>query len=393
MKFFQRGIPLSIWGIGIAQFLMNVSSVIVFGLSAVYMKNVLGVSTSWIGFLEGFVEAFAHFLKLFSGMFSDYIGKRKTLFVIGYLFCALSRPITAVATSALGVFTSRLLGRIGNGIQATPRDALVADLSPPDKKGTCYGLRNTLGMAGSFFGGLIGLCVMYFTAQSYQTAFWVSTFFALAAVLFLILMVKEKKTTPFQDTRHNYVIRWNDIPRLGKRYWYLMSVVVVFMFAKVNESFLLLHGTEHFKLESTYTPVILMLYSIGAAFSAYPMGKLSDRLERHNILLSGLSILVLSNIIIAFSNNLWTFFIGVFLWGVELGINQSIMMTLISDHVPHDLRGTGFGFYHLISAIGLLLGGTCDGLIMEHIGSSMLFFVSASIGAVTVIMASFIKNK
>ncbi len=394
MSFFQKGIPHSVWGIGIAQFLMNASSVMVFGLSAVYMKNVLGVSTSFIGFIEGFVEAFAHFLKLFSGVFSDYVGKRKTLVVIGYALCVISRPMTVFASGALSVFFARLLGRVGNGIQATPRDALVADLSPIDKKGACYGLRNTLGMAGSFFGGFISLCIMYFTCQNYQAAFWVAFAFAVSGLLFLVFMVKEKKETPFRKNKHgSYLIKWRDVPRLGKKYWYLMFIVMVFMFAKVNETFLLLHATVHFNLESTYTPIILMLYNIGAAFSSYPMGKLSDKLPRSNILFSGLAILVLSNIIIAFSHNFLTFFTGVFLWGIQLGINQSIIMTLIADHVPKDLRGTGFGFYYLISSIALLLGGASDGLIMEYFGSIMLFFISAIIGSATIVLSVFLKNK
>jgi MFS family permease len=373
-------VPKSIWAIGIASFLINVSSAVVFSLSAVYLKTILGVATGWIGLLEGTVEACAYAVKVFSGIFSDYLRRRKSIMVWGFALATLARPVLAISSSFGAVFTARVLDRIGNGIQSTPRDALVGDLSPAPIRGTCYGLRQSLATAGSFFGGIVGVIAMYFTHQNFQQVFWIATIPAVMGLLIVIALVKDSVSgTPHLVKKHP--IHWKDLPRLGRSYWILMVIVGIFMLARVGEAMLILHAHQNFGLSETYIPLILILYNGTNALISYPIGKLSDKISRYTLLAAGFIILVLADILLASANNIGVMLVGVALWGVQMGITQSMFVVLTADTAPDDLRGTGFGIFYLISALSLVLAGSIGGNIAQYYGESRMFMVSGIIGA------------
>lgn len=373
-------IPTSIWMIGIASFLINISSGIVFSLSAVYMKTSLGVSVSWIGLLEGVVEGCAYSMKLFSGIFSDILRRRKAIMVWGFFFVALARPILALSASALAVLIARLLDRIGNGIQATPRDALVGDLSPHPIKGACYGLRQSLASTGSFFAGILGSIAMILTCGNFHYVFWLAAIPAGLALIILVTMVKDPKPT---DSHHSIKsknpLHWSDIPKLGKNYWILMGITAMFMLARVSEAMLILHAHQNFGFSEKYAPLILILYNGANALSSYPIGRLSDKVSRYQLLGLGFLTLISADLFLSLAPNISVMLIGVFLWGAQIGITQSMFMALIADLVPERLRGTAFGFFYFINAICLVSASTIGGIIAQHYGEGKTFLVSGGI--------------
>jgi len=373
-------VPKAIWAIGTASFLINVSSAIVFCLSAVYMKTILGVATGWIGLLEGIVEACACAVKVFSGVFSDYLRRRKIIMVCGFGLATLARPILALSASFGDVFISRVLDRIGNGIQSTPRDALVGDLSPDSIKGTCYGLRQSLATAGSFFGGIVGIVAMHLTHKNFHQVFWLTAIPAALGFIILVFAVKDPAPkSPEELTRHP--IRRTDLPRLGRIYWLLMIVAGVFTLARVGEAMLILHAHQNFGLSETYIPLILIIYNGTNSLASYPIGRLSDKVSRYTLLAVGFAVLIVADVLLAAAGNLTTMLIGVGVWGVQIGITQSMFMALIADIVPQDLRGTGFGIFYLVSAVSLVLAGTIGGTIAQVYGESMTFMASGIVGA------------
>ncbi len=374
-------VPKSIWAIGTASFLINVSSAIVFSLSAVYMKTILGVATGWIGLLEGIVEACAYAVKVFSGVFSDYLRRRKIIMVWGFGLATLARPILALSSSFGAVFIARVLDRIGNGIQSTPRDALVGDLSPESIKGTCYGLRQSLATAGSLFGGIVGSAAMYFTYQNFQQVFWIATIPAVLGLIILVTSVQDASENTTKELTERHPIRWTDLPRLGRIYWLLMIVAGVFMLARVGEAMLILHAHQNFGLSETYIPLILIIYNGTNSLASYPIGRLSDKVSRYTLLATGFAVLIVADILLATAGNLTTMLIGVAAWGIQIGITQSMFMALIADIVPQDLRGTGFGIFYLVSAVSLVLAGTIGGTIAQLYGESMTFTASGILGA------------
>lgn len=383
-------IPKSIWALGVATLLINVSSAIIFSLSSVYMKTILGVATGWIGLLEGAVEACAYGTKVFSGIFSDYLRRRKAIMVWGFALATLARPILAISSSFGAVFTARLLDRIGNGVQSTPRDALVGDISPAEIKGTCYGLRQSLATAGSFFGGIVGVGAMVWTAENFQHVFWIATIPAVLAFIILVIAVKEPPRAPAEiDSTTNkparHPIHWNDLIRLGKPYWLLMIVAGIFMLSRVSEAMLLLHAHQNFGLSVKYTPLILILYNGTNSLASYPIGRLSDRIDRRILLGLGFVVLIIADILLGWAPNIFVMMAGVAVWGVQIGITQSMFLALVADTVPDDLRGTGFGFFYLVSAVSLVLASTIGGTIAQCYNEHVTFMVSSVIASIALV--------
>lgn len=395
MKKSRRSIPGVIFAIGLVQFLINISSVMIFSLSAVYLKSILGVPTGWIGFLEGAVEASAHATKLFSGIISDYLRRRKAVMVVGYVLVTLTRPILAISESFVAVFVARFFDRFGNGIQSTPRDALVGDIAPKEIKGECFGLRQSLGTAGSFTGGVVGILAMIWTADNFHHVFWIATIPAVLALIILVIAVKEPKPIPLLEEERDvnlekpkrHPIRLSDLKRLGKDYWILMGIVGAFMLARPTEAFMSLHAHETFGLLDRYLPAILLTYNFTYSLSSYPVGRLADRMNRYQLLQVGFGALILADLLLAFAPNIYIMFLGVAVWGIQMGISQSIFLTLVDHIVPQDLRGTAFGFFYLISALALIVAGTAAGNIAQHFGNvGTAFLASSGVGLFALIL-------
>lgn len=388
MKKSQTRIPASIWAIGFASMLLNISAVMIFGIAALYVKQILGVATGIVLLLEGFFEALAYIMKLFSGVISDYLRKRKLVMVWGFALTVIARVFFALSSSFGVLLAARILDRLGNGIQSTPRDALVGDLAPENIKGACFGLRQSLAVAGSFIGGFVGIWCMVSSNQNFQTVFAVASVPAFLGLLLVLFFVKdsheEEVTVDKKPIRHP--IHLSDLKRLGKPYWILMGIALVFMSARVGESVLVLHATGSFNLDQSFSHAILILYNVMNSLCSYPVGYLSDKFGRYGFLGLSFFILILADAFLGFAENLTTMMIGVGLWGIQIGMSQSMFLSLIADHVPEDLRGTGIGFFYLISAAALLLAGGIGGIAEHMYDQFATFIVSGAISLVALLM-------
>ena len=393
----EQPIPMGVWGIGIVQFLINTSTVMVFGIAAVYLKAILSVSIFWISLLEGTVECLAYVMRIVSGALSDYLRKRKALMLFGYGLMTLARPIFAISNSFALVFSARIIDRLGNGVQATPRDALVGDLAPESRKGACFGLRQTLGTAGSFFGGILGITSMILTNNDFQMVFWIASAPAVIAVILLMVLVKDPDNS--KEDAHNkelverQKLKWQDISKLGTGFWVLMSVVAVFMLARLSEAFLILHAHTNFALPKEYTPIVLILYNATYSLSSYPIGKLSDRLGRPTLLAIGIAVLAITDLMLSFAPNLFVVLLGVATWGVQMGISQSMFLSMVADHVPERLRGTGFGMFYLISGVSLFGASLCAGKIAESFDEAAAYFASFVVATTSLVLLLFVRKK
>lgn len=184
-------LPASIWALGLVSLFMDMSSELVHALLPVFLVTTLGASMLSVGIIEGIAEATASITKVFSGLVSDWIGKRKLLAVAGYGLAALTKPLFPLATTIDTVLAARFIDRVGKGIRGAPRDALVADLVAPAQRGAAYGLRQALDTAGAVAGPLLAILFMSIFADRIRTVFWIATLPAILAVVILILAVRE----------------------------------------------------------------------------------------------------------------------------------------------------------------------------------------------------------
>lgn len=366
--------PPSIWALGFVSLLMDVSSEMIHSLLPVFMVTVLGTSVFMIGLIEGAAEATALIIKVFSGVLSDYWGKRKPLAVLGYGLGALSKPLFALAASSGLILGARLMDRVGKGIRGAPRDAMVADLAPPELRGAAFGLRQALDTIGAFVGPLLAMGLMLLWANDFRAIFWVAVIPAFLCVALLILGVQEPER-PVGMVRSNPISRVN-LARLTADYWWVVGIGAIFTLARFSEAFLVLRAQQG-GLGLAWTPLVLIGMNVIYAACAYPFGKLADRIPHTTLLVWGLGLLIAADAMLAFSNH-WTWvWAGISFWGLHMAMTQGLLATMVADVAPEDLRGTAYGFFNLMSGIALLVASGLAGLLWDQFGARFTFVAGA----------------
>ncbi len=388
------GIPLNVWVLGSMMMLANISFVMVYSYSGLYLKKI-GVPKTLIGTLEGLAEAASYLTKLMSGVISDFLKNRKIVMLFGYVLMVSARPVLAIATSFWPVFASRVMERLGNGIQATPRDAMVADVAPNGKIGTCYGVKRSLATVGSSLGGVLGLYVMYWTHNNYQELFWLACIPAFLAFSLLVFVVKEpKKSThsavssevPLPPQKKKHPISFSNFKLLGQSFWLLMLVVAIFMLARMGETFLILHAHDNLGMPEGSAAKVMIIFNIFYSLSAISSGVLSDRMNRYWFLGIGISFLVMADMMLATASSMTGFWIGVMFWGVQMGVTQNVFTSLIAETVPENLRGTGFGIYYIVCAFSAFFCDQAAGIIADVSSESTAFMASGLVAATSMVV-------
>ena len=367
-------LPAAIWVLGFVSLLMDISSEMIHSLLPLFMVGTLGASALVVGLVEGLAEATALVVKVFSGVLSDWWGRRKGLAVAGYALGALSKPLFALAPGMGLVLTARLLDRVGKGVRGAPRDALVADIAPPDMRGAAFGLRQSLDTVGAFLGPLLAVGLMLLWANDFRAVFWVAVVPGLLAVALLVAGVREPDRPAGQ--RRSNPIRRENLRRLGRGYWWVVGVGAVFTLARFSEAFLVLRA-EQSGVPLALVPLVMVAMNGVYAASAYPFGRLADRMDHRTLLALGLVVLIAADLVLASGTQWWTLLTGVALWGVHMGMTQGLLATMVADTAPADLRGTAFGFFNLVSGGALLLASVVAGVLWDRLGASFTFHAGA----------------
>lgn len=373
-------IPKGVWVVGGVSMLMDISSESIHSLLPLFMMTTLGTSVLFIGLIEGLVEATALFIKVFSGAISDYLGQRKGLALLGYGLGALSKPLFALASSSGMVLGARLIDRTGKGIRGAPRDALVADVTPPEMRGAAYGLRQSMDTTGAFLGPLLAVSLMLLLDNDFRTVFWIALIPGLLSVALLYFGLQEPKTA-VEHKRTNPIKRAN-LKRLGKGCWWVIGLGAVFTLARFSEAFLVLRAQQS-GVPLAFIPLVMVVMNVLYSLSAYPFGKLSDGMSHTRLLQWGLMVLISADVVLALSSHWIGIILGVALWGVHMGMTQGLLAAMVAKTAPADLRGTAFGIFSLVSGVGLLIASVSAGAIWEMFGAQYTFYAGAVICLVT----------
>jgi MFS family permease len=355
---------------------MDLSSEMIHSLLPVFMVTVLGASALSVGIIEGVAEATASVARVFSGLLSDWIGRRKPLVLLGYGLAALTKPLFPLATGLGAVLTARFVDRIGKGIRGAPRDALIADITPREMRGTAYGLRQSMDTVGAFAGPLIAVALMAATADNFRLVFWVATVPAIFCILLIVFAVEEPEATR-QSAHPGFPISRENLGRLSARYWCVVVFAAILTLARFSEAFLLLRA-QNLGMAVTWVPLILIVMNLVYAASAYPFGRLSDNGSRRKLLVWGIIFLIMADLVLAIASNIWMAALGAALWGLHMGATQGLLAAFIADAAPTDLRGTAFGFFNLVSGAALLVASILAGSLWTLLGPAMTFYAGAA---------------
>lgn len=370
-----RQIPPGIWALGFVSMFMDISSEMIHSLLPLFMVTVLGTSTLVVGLVEGAAEATALIVRVFSGVLSDYLGKRKLLAVIGYALGAFTKPLFAIASGAGLVLSARLMDRVGKGIRGAPRDALMAEITPAHVRGAAFGLRQSLDTVGAFVGPLLAVGLMLAWANDFRAVFWVAVIPGMLAVALLVFGVQEPER--HIGERRTNPIRSDNLRRLGSAYWWVVAIGAVFTLARFSEAFLVLRAQQG-GLSVGLVPLLIVAMNITYAVSAYPFGELSDRVSHRKLLAFGLVVLIAADLVLAYGNHWAVVLLGVTLWGLHMGMTQGLMARMVADTAPSDLRGTAYGFFNLAAGITTLVASVLAGLLWDRLGASFTFYAGAA---------------
>ncbi|MBT1156403.1 MFS transporter [Aminobacter anthyllidis] len=377
----RSAIPAGIWVLGFVSMLMDISSEMIHALLPVYMVTVLGTSALTVGIIEGIAEATASITKVFSGALSDWLGKRKFLAALGYGLAAFTKPIFPLAPTVGWLVAARFIDRIGKGIRGAPRDALVADIAPAHLRGASFGLRQSLDTIGAFVGPLLAIGLMWLTADNFQAVFWFAVIPAFLSLGLIVVAVREPER-PRELRRVRMPLRRSELARLGARYWWVVAIAAVFTLARFSEAFLILRA-QSIGLPLMLVPLVLVIMSLAYSLSAYPVGVLSDRVNKVTLLITGLALLLVTDLVLAFATGLAGLGIGVALWGLHMGFTQGLLATLVAETAPVELRGTAFGMFNLVTGLALLLASVIAGALWDIAGPQATFLAGAAFTLVT----------
>ena len=372
----RRRLPGAIWALGFVSLLMDVSSELIHSLLPVFLVTGLGASMVTVGLLEGAAEATALIVKVFSGAISDWWGRRKPLAVLGYGLGAVTKPLFALATTVEPVIAARLIDRVGKGIRGAPRDALVADIAPPDQRGAAFGLRQSLDTVGAFLGPLLAVGLMLLWANDFRAVFWVAVVPAALCVVLLVLGVQEPDRPA--GVRREWPIQRKSLRQLPHAYWWVVGVGAVFTLARFSEAFLVLR-VQQGGLALAWVPLVLIVMNVVYALGAYPLGRLADAMDHRRLLAAGLLVLIAADALLAWRNHGPVVWAGIALWGLHMAMTQGLLATMVADTAPPALRGTAFGLFNLACGVAMLLASGLAGLLWDLLGARSTFVAGAAL--------------
>ena len=380
--------PRNVWVLGFVSLLMDLSSEIYHALLPAFVTMVLGLPATALGAIDGIAEATANFAKLGSGRLSDRSLKRKPWVMAGYGIAALSKPLFPLATSAITLMAARFADRIGKGIRGSPRDAMVADETPPEIRGRAFGLRQSLDTVGALLAPIAAIGLMVWFASDIRAVYWVAVVPAACSFLLAWLALREPEQHRAPLKRSPFFAGFRNLNRETKR---LLAVGFLFALARFSEAFLILKGIE-IGLDEALSPLTLALFNLAYVVLAYPAGALSDRMRPRHILMAGMAVLVAGDLMLAKADNYALLFVGVGLWGAHMALTQGIFSRMIADSAPEELRATSFGAFWFVSGIAGLFASLGAGMLWDREGSAATFATSAGVAAMALAMLSLLPD-
>ena len=370
-------LPRGVVALGLVSLCMDMSSEAIHAILPLYLIGTLGASALVLGLIEGLGEATAQVTKLASGWFSDRMGRRKPLVLLGYGLGGLTKPLFALALGPGLVLVARLLDRVGKGIRGAPRDALLAELVPEAQRGAAFGLRQSMDTVGAILGPALALAVMLLGGTP-RLVFVLAVVPAMAAVAVLWLAVEEPARPGPAPPRPR--LDWAALREMGRPFWETVAAGAVLTLARVSEAFLILRAADE-GLTIALAPLVLILFNLVYAGSAWPAGMVSDRIGRRGLIATGFGLLVAADVLLALDGGPLVVAIAIAFWGLHMGLTQSLLSAEIARHAPASARATAFGLFNLVTGVALLAGNAAAGGLWLWGGAAATFGAGALIAA------------
>lgn len=372
-------------------FFTDLSTEMVYPLIPLYLTSAFGATPAIIGIIEGIAESLASLLKVFSGYLSDRFQKKKAIAFAGYATSLVYKLALLIAGSWVGILAARVIDRFGKGIRTAPRDVLVSESADKETMGKSFGLHKALDMAGA----AMGILVTYFLLRGSNGDFNYPQIFIISAVpallgLSMFLFVKEKKGPHRIQSKVPF---WKSIRQIDGQLKLYLLVVFVFTLGNSSNSFLLLKAKAT-GFDDTSVVLLYFLYNIIASLLSIPLGKLSDKVGRKRLLVTGYLVFALCYFGFAFAGNQMQMVVVFALYGVYTAMVAGVERAFVAEISPAELKGTMLGLHSTVTGIALLPASVIAGLLWNRFGVEVPFVFGASLSLLAAcILLVFMRNK
>jgi len=356
----------NVYALGFVSFFTDVSTEMVLSLLPVFILGLPGSNRALLGLIEGTAEAISYGLRAVSGFFSDKFRKRKIIVLAGYALSTMVKPLFGVARTALDAFVIRVSDRVGKGVRTAPRDALISESVSGDRRGTAFGLHRTLDQLGAILGPVIASVSMVALGFTARNVFWLSFIPGAIALLIILFFVRER----VGETEGEFLFLKGLKDVLTGRFSRLLLIVGIFSFGAFNFSFILLNAQEH-GVGDSLIPIVYAVVNVAHTAVAIPAGILSDRMGKEKVLIMGYGVFAATNLLILISPmTIAAAYLIAVIFGLYMGIVETIQRALVPGYAESRLRGTAYGIYYLVVGTAFFLANAIVGILWENYGSS-----------------------
>lgn len=382
--------PRNVHIFGATSFLNDTASEMAYWILPAFLTTI-GAGPATLGIIEGIAESVASFAKLFSGLWTDRIRRRKPLVVSGYIVANAVKPLLAIVTAPWQVLGVRFADRLAKGVRGAPRDVMLSESVPSERVGSAFGLLQAMDSAGAIAGPLLAIAIM---GSVWGHAFGPRAVFFAAAVpgALAILVV----TVGLRETEHTLPKKgsiFGEAARLPVSYLYVLFAIGLFSIGNSSDMFLVLRA-QSVGIPASHAPLLGLIFNITFTAASWPAGRISDRAANTTSLsmwrygTCSVGLLIFSGVYFTFAQapSRVALYVAMAFYGFYYALTQPVLKAIVVDTVPREDRGRAFGIYYFATSIAALLASIATGEVWKHFGARVPFLVSAVLAAVSAIM-------
>ena len=372
------GLEKNVFYAGVTSFFTDTSTKMIYSVMPLFLLSI-GASKTTISLIEGIAESTASLIKAFSGYWSDKIGKNKPFMIIGYGVTALVTPLYAFVGKPVQVLFLRFFERIGKGLRAAPRDSLISGSIHGKEAGKNFGFHKAMDNSGAIIGPLAAFVLLYFFPLNYKFIFLIATIPALIGVAVIAVFIKEAVIEKNENKLRP------SFKRLPKNFYLFLAIVFVFTLGNSADALLLVKTTET-GIDKLYIPFVYMIFNMVSVLFAIPIGKLSDKIGREKLIITGFLIYSLTYFLFGKFNSISIFIFLFILYGFYSALTDGSQKAMVSDIVSKESKGTGYGLYHAVLGVTLLPASLIAGTLYDKVNSSAPFYFGSAMAFIAALL-------
>ena len=371
----------TVWLFSLGAFLNDLGYYAVITIWPIFVTSVIGASVTFLGFIDGLGDAFVSLSQAGSGFLSDKLRKRKIFIWLGYFFAFVSRLIYAVSYQPWQLIPGKILDRTGK-MRDAPRDAIVADITPREKRASAFGILRAADRGGAVFGLLASiLLVGYF---SYRQMFLLAAIPSLIGSLIVLFFVREHTYADHLKPMFSFKFISRDL----KIFTFISAI---FTLGAFSDSFYIL-AANRLGVPLKFVPLFFLAFLFFSSIFAIPFGKLSDKIGRLFVVAVSFILFIIVNLIFIFYQSFWVIFIAFVTLGIHSAAYEGNLKTIIAEFAPPPLRSSIIGSFQMLIGLIALPASLIAGILWDGIGLKAPFVLSLAFTFIALLLLFFVRE-